>query len=485
MKPLNRIVKGVLIALTAILVLVPIALPRVLGASAQRAYQDLLRSAVDSLPAGWVLVERYDRGWFRSHATAELTRQTADHPVFAPGLKHIRLDSRIDQGPWAWLSAGFGGGPFPVAARVRTRVEWIDAPLPLPPLILTTSVGANGAGRTHLLIPAPDQTTEQATEEAANQTQPRDAYRLHGKTITGTVDFSLNPRQAQVDLRIPDLALSNPAGPAASLTDAQLRAQLTDWAGGLFSGYANLDIAAARFTAAPQAGSQTGAPPNETILERLTLRLDQVPEGEAPTLRLGLRLNASAQQLRLRGNDYQSPVIGLSAQSLDVRTLTEIIFGVRILMSDTATPAERGVAGLTLVAQVLPRFLAAGPSIKINPLTMSTTDGPVAGHLAIAAVNHGSGSNGTAALLGALLGGGPETLLSGDGELALPRPVAVNWLAGTDTAARSAATAQLQEWIDGGWVTASDNRVTSALRIDRGKLTINGKRAPLRFSAGR
>lgn len=485
MKPLNRTVKGVLIALASILVLVPIALPRVLGPNAQRAYQDLLHSAVDALPTGWVLVERYDRGWFSSHATAELTRQTADRPVFAPALKHIRLESRIDQGPWAWLSAGLGGDPFPVAARVRTRVEWVDAPLPLPPLILTTSVGANGAGRTHLLIPAPDQITAQATDQAANQTPPRDAYRLHGKAITGTADFSLNPRQTQLDLRIPDLALSNPDGPAASLTDARLNGQLTDWAGGLFSGHATLDIAAARFNAAPPAGSPAGTPPNETSLERLTLRLDQEPAGAAPTLRLGLRLNAGAEKLRLGGNDYQSPALGLSAQSLDVRTLTEIIFGARILLSDTATPADRGMAGITLVAQVLPRFLAAGPSIKISPLNMTTTDGPVEGHLAIAAANHGSGGNGTAALLGALLGGGSETLLTGEGELTLPRPIAVNWLAGTDTAARSAATAQLQEWIDGGWVTARDGRVTSALRIDRGKLTINGKRVPLRFAAGR
>ncbi|WP_295388529.1 DUF945 family protein [uncultured Thiodictyon sp.] len=473
MKPLRPSAKGVLIALGLIVVLLSAALPGALGAGAQRAYQSLLRSAVDSLSPGWVLVEHYDRGWFSSHASAELTRHTTDARVLFPAINHLRLDSRIDQGPWSWFSGGLRNGPFPAVARVQTRVEWLDAPLTLPPLILTTGVGANGAGRTHLLIPATDQTPGAA--------QPADASRLHGQAITGAADFTLNPRHALIELHIPELALDNPDGSAARLTDARLTAELTDWIGGPFSGHATLDIATARLRAEPQAGT----PPNETVLDRLALTLDQVPKGAAPTLRLDLRLKATAEQLRLGGSDYRAPVVGLSAQSLDAQTLTEMFFGLRLLLADTTTPDMRGMIGITLLAQVLPRFLAAGPNIGINPFTTSSPDGPVAGHLSIAAAGRDGPTTGTAALLGALLGGNPAAALTGEGELALPRPTAVNWLAGTGAIPASAAEDQLKAWIDGGWVTARDGRVTSALRLAQGRLTINGKRMPMPFSPGR
>jgi uncharacterized protein YdgA (DUF945 family) len=49
-----------------------------------------------------------------------------------------------------------------------------------------------------------------------------------------------------------------------------------------------------------------------------------------------------------------------------------------------------------------------------------------------------------------------------------------------EQAARQAAETLLGGWIRDGWVTRRDTRVSSALRLGDGLLTINGKTVPLR-----
>lgn len=458
--------RSALLALGFLLLLVLTGLPLAIGVGAQRAYQALLRSTYQALPVGWVLVEQYERGWFSSHATAELTRQPATGPAPAAQPTRIRLDSRIDQSPWSWFSAGL----FPAAAHVTTRADWVDGPIPLPPLFIDTTVGADGSGRAHLLVPASNQST--------GQSRPPDGDRLLNQTITGTLYFRPSPPRAALDLRIPSVGLDTAAGPRARLTGTRIKAELTDWSGGIATGHISLATASARFNPAPQT-SPTG---QEALVEQLTLTLEQAPSEPAPARRLNLKLNAAADLLRLDGIAYRSPVVGLSAQSLDAQTVTDIAGALRTLSSEAATPAMRGLVGATLLAQLLPRLMASSPSVELNPFTLSTPDGPVAGHLALAVKGHDGPTNGAAAVLGALLGGGPANwlnALTGDGDLALPRPIALAWLARADATGTTSPADQLQALSDGGWITAQDGRIASTLRLASGKLRINGKKIRL------
>ena len=451
-----------LITLGVILLLVATLLPLGLGASAQQAYQDLLRSTAAALPPGWVLVEHYERGWFSSRANAELTRQPLPGQTPA-GVSRIRLDSRIDQGPWAWFKADL----FPALTQVHTRVELLADPLKVPPLLVTTTIGADGSGLTRLLIPA------------ADQSGAPDGYRLQSTDITGTAHYRPNPRQLAADLRIPGLALlDDTAGPVARLTDARLKADLTGWIGGLFTGRTSLEVESAEFSPPPQ----TAANAKPALLQRLRLTLEQVPQGQAPALRLDLRLDAAAELLRLGSVDYRSPVIGLAARSLDAQALAEINTALRTLSDDGASPAMRGLVGATLLTQLLPRFLAAGPSVTLDPFTLTTPEGPVAAHLSLGAAGQGPAATGAAVLLGALLNRGKVnwlTGLKGDGAIDLPQPIALEWLARADTAVPPSPAERLQTWIDGGWVSARDGRVTSTVRLADGQLSVNGKPVPL------
>jgi hypothetical protein len=61
----------------------------------------------------------------------------------------------------------------------------------------------------------------------------------------------------------------------------------------------------------------------------------------------------------------------------------------------------------------------------------------------------------------------------------LPQAIALEWLARADTAVPPAPAERLQTWIDGGWVSARDGRVTSTVRLADGQLSVNGKPVPL------
>ena len=492
-RPTGRTARRVLIGvatLGTVLLLAGTLLPPALGATAQRAYQDALRGTIEALPPGWVIVERYERGWFSSSASAELTLPPAPGRAGADGERRIRMDSRIEQGPWAWFGLGSGAeggtgggagvgnglagrrGPFPALAQVHTRTQVTAGPVPLPPVLVSTSIGLDGSGLSHLRIPATDQ------PGAPN------GDRLQHQEVTGTLEFRPNPRRLTLDLRVPGAALLTQTGPRARLTDARLTADLTGWSGGLFTGRTSLDLEAAELSPPAPVPAAPAAPadanPDAVLLEGLHLTLEPTPRGQPPTLRLDLRLDATAQRLRLGREDYRSPVIGLAVRALDTQALVDIGAALRTLSSERAPRALRGLVGATLLTQLLPRFLAAGPSLTLDPLSLTSPDGPITARLQLSATGQGSAPTGPAGLLGALLNRGPANWLiglAGDGALDLPEPIARAWLA--RTAAPATAAERLQTWIDGGWISTRDGRVTSTFRLADGQVSINGKAVPL------
>jgi hypothetical protein len=455
------------LAVGLVVILLGASLPLVLGTQAQRAYQNLLRAAGEALPGATVIFSRYDRGWFRSTANTEWA-------LAASGTQRLRLDSRIDQGPFTWFSrAG-----FPVLARVQTRAEWIGTAVQLPPLLVTTNISTDGSAVGRLLVPATD--------------RPRrdDIHWLRNTDLTGTVHFSPAAPTVLVEIDLPAVALITPTGPLAQVTDARLRSDLRGWTGGLYTGTTRLTIGAARLggsgTEPTQASSTateprrqplpTGLPgtppaaPAGAALHGLVIDLTQTPSDR----NLDVQLQAQADDLQLRGQNYRTAQVGISARSLDGASLIDVIEAIQTLSSDTRTPALRGLVGLTLVTRLLPRLLAAGPRLDLDPVRLDTPDGPVNLHLRVAAPAAGDGSanRGSNALTWL-------TAITAEGAVSLPESVARDWLGPADQEHRGPAGQPLDRWLDEGWVAARDGQVSSTVRLADGVLVVNGRILPL------
>lgn len=484
---LAPILAQILAPILALLLILTLSVgPLVLGGRVRDAYRDLLGSALETLPVGWVVLEHYDRGWLGSTASAELVFRPEPWPDRRPErgadqAARIRIDSRIDQGPLAWLSAL----PRPVLARIRTRIEWAGTAVPLPPLHIDTRLLADGSATARFRLPPGEQPGADG------------AYRVRNGAGTGTLRYA--PGRLRLDLQLPDIALIAPApspsagtppeaAPAvvlASLRGARADCDLRPWIGGLYAGTGRMELAALRIatgadpdpTAPPTATPGPGpdpspATPPGTAIDGLAIQLDQTPRG---TL-LDLSLDLTAQRLRLGTPDYRDARLRLAARSLDGETLAELIAARRALSAATASPPLRALVGATLIARLLPRLAAGQPRIGLDPLALDTPDGPVRGRLTLGV---GPGDPSPARTPSQT----PDPTawlrnLAGEGELALPRPVALDWLARTAPADPGGPQARLDRWAAEGWIAERDGRIDARFRLADGQLAVNGKPIP-------
>ena len=444
-----------LLALAVVLALILAGLPPLLGSVAERGYLESLRQSAAAMPPGWVITEHYERGWFDSHASAVLTP-----PPTSTARGQVQLESRIAQGPWSW----FGPGPWPALTRIHTRADWVDGDLALPPLLVDTVIGVGGTGETRLSVPATD------------PPPGADGRRLSNAELTGRLRFRADTRAVLVDLEVPRLALSDATGPRLGLHGARLTGQLTDWTAGRYAGQATLTVDAAEAGTPAQGGGES-----PTQIAGLRLTLEQSAAGPAAAevdTRLDLRLDATAERLRLGGVENRSAVVGLTARSLDIRALGELAEAIGTLASEQVPPAMRGLAGLGIATQILPRLLAPEPRLVLDPVSLVTPEGPASARLTLAANGQAAAANGAGALLGALLSRGRAGFLNGiegDASLDLPEPLARAWLAA------AGGPDPLSGWVTDGWVNLRDGRLTSAMRLADGQLSINGRPLVLRL----
>jgi len=370
---------------------------------------------------------------------------------------HIRLDSRVSQGPLQWFTA------FPpVLARVETRAELLDLPVDLPPLLAVTDIEGDGGALARLRVPAGDRPGRNGV------------YRLHNEALTGTVQFQPGDSRIVADMRLPRLALLAPSRPGAELEELTLAADIRVWSGGLYAGTGHVSVGSA----------QVGPLGTQTRLDGFRLSINQTPREQ----HLDLRLDLGADTLSLGDRSYRDLQISLAAEGLDSETLSELNEGLRALSSGAVPPAMRGLIGAALMARLLPRLAVGAPRVTIDPLRVQTPEGLASARLSLNLGSSGSIGNpkdSRFADLPTWIG-----MLNGGGEMELPESLALNWLgrveatskapsgaAATDQA--NAARAGLKTWVDGGWVSVQDGRVASAFRFADGLLTVNGKTFPL------
>ena len=151
-----------------------------------------------------------------------------------------------------------------------------------------------------------------------------------------------------------------------------------------------------------------------------------------------------------------------------------------------------GIARLAVLLRHLPELAATNPSVAIKRLNIATPEGQASGHLTL-------GVQGLTET-DLLSKGAWIQRLTGDGELSLPRRVALKLAtrailqkaqgatdrqgqpaltADQEQAAADAATAQLDGLVSSGWISAEGDRIKTVLMLADGLLTINGKTLPI------
>ncbi|HSO82371.1 DUF945 family protein [Thiocapsa sp.] len=465
---MRRLLGGAILTIAIVLGLLLGVGPLALGYLAKAGYEDLLADLVEDMPNREILQNRYNRGWFASSAAFEVlippdpAAQAPLHPI------RIRLDSRIEQGPWIWLTTGFP----PILGRVHTRLETDGLPVALPTLPVSIDLHADGSGRMQLRVP-PGETLPTAQ-----------AMGLRHGPLDGDLVVSSGQESVEVRLTLPEAALTTPTGPLVRLTDLQFEADRPDDS----SGTGRLQAALVELYGA---AGEVGA--GRTVSH--VLRIEGLSATLSRALREGLldlRLGLSAQQLATASMSYGRSELGLSGERLDAEALADLAEGIRMLATDQVAQEMRGLVTAGLIAGLAPRFVESATRIGVEPIRIETPDGLALGRLDLR-LDPGTDSP------NALTSGVVDwvILLRADGDLELPESVALDWIArslepgfedeslptsepAAEQAARQEAEALLAGWIRDGWITRRANRVSSALRLGDGLLTINGKTVPLR-----
>lgn len=415
-----------------------LGIPWLLGGHAERAHQGLHDELLRTLPPGAVLEDQYQRGWFRSQAHLAVELQS---PTGSRAPAHLRIDSEIEQGPLHWLSSGWP----PALARVRSQVELSDPSFALPPLQVITDLGAQGQGIARLRLPAG------AGPIAGG------AYQLSRGELRGDLWFEPSAGALSLSLDVPELELRDQAGPVSRLQDLRLT-----WV-------------VRPATPRPIASGDQA-------------RAGEPRVREAPRYPLAgpmdLRLDLSAETLSLGQETYRGAQIGVAADRIDGSTLSDLASALGFLSAGASPPAVRRLMAAALLAKLLPRLTATEPRVSIHSARVDTPDGTL--ELRLHLGFDGGAVGGGSARQGVGRAGGWMLAFRADGAIAVPEPLARRWLAARGDRGTQGSGGQfppgtpaLQTWLDEGWVSLQDGRVTSSFQLAAGLLTVNGKTIPL------
>jgi uncharacterized protein YdgA (DUF945 family) len=465
---MRRFLGGAVLTIAILLGLVLAAGPLALGYLAKVGYETLLADLMEDLPEREILENSYDRGWFASSAAFEVL--IPPDPAAQAPLRptRIRVDSRIEQGPWVWLTTGFP----PVLGRAHTLLAVQGFPVALPELPVSIDLHADGSGRMQLRVPP-------------GETLPTgEVMGLRHGALDGELLVSAVQEAVEMRLMLSEGVLTTPTGPLARVTDLRFEADRPDAS----SGTGRLQVALVEVEGAAGAtGSARTAPPS--------LRIQGISATLSRALREGLldlRLGLTAQQLATATVTYGRSELGVSGERLDVDALADLGEGIRLLATDQVAHEMRGLVTAGLIARLAPRFVASATRIGVEPIRIETPDGLALGRLDL---RLDPGADAPSRLTSGVVDW--LVLLRADGELELPEAVALDWIArslepdvedralptsepAAEQAARQEAQTLLDGWIREGWVTRRDTRISSALRLGDGLLTVNGKTVPLR-----
>lgn len=448
--------KGLLVAIAVVAVAAAAiaGLSWTLGGQAEGRYREI----VDGLSVQGVRVvdSRYERGWFSSSATFDLV--ATPPPGGAPPVEEPRLHiaSRIDHGPWSLAIPR----PMPAIALIATRMELPVAGLNLPPLLLTTAIELDGSGVTQLHLPA-------GGGDGLEIAPGRGEVRFGPRLASGWFELPAVDMAADGDVRI-------------ALRGLRTEGSGTRWIDELFTGTGSLRLGELRVQ----------APDAELLASGIAITAENVPDGGFMNARVEYRVEG----LEVNGAQYAPSVLAISVSRLPAEELASLQQALREV---TAKPVTGPMAELVLwaiLASHLPPLLASDPGLALDRLEVTTPQGQVEGHLALATRGL------THEILerpGAWIGH-----LVGEAELSLPRTLLIEALANrqrqealAELRQRAGEGATLSAPIEGeiaqaaqerlaglvrdGWVVEREGRAMTAIKLADALLTVNGKPMPL------
>jgi uncharacterized protein YdgA (DUF945 family) len=430
-----------------------VAGPWLLGQRAERVYRDQLAAVQRQTQALRVVSESYHRGWFGSEASVVLSPPAGDL-----GDLRVRIDSQISHGPRSLADLTWP----PALARVSSTLELAHPALTLAGVQADTRIGWDGQGRTRVVLPALDQP---ASADSPGVRTAAGSGELRFGTSSGPVAASIEMPSVEI-LGEDDEVL---------LTLRELRAANTiaPWLAGLSIASGDLVVGQVR-AEGPDGGLDA---------RDLSLSVESRPAGGL----LDVALSYRAGVLRIAGGDYAPSQLDFSLTRLDGATLATLQQDLEGLSGKNLPEAMAGIATVAILMKHLPALAAASPGVAVDRLDIATPSGPVTGHLAL----------GVQGLTATDMDGRGAWVrrLVGDGELSLPRAVALALLTQLDRqeaieaagdftpeqeqAMAGTAAGKIDDLLQEGWIRADGGRLRAVLRLADGLLTINGKTLPL------
>lgn len=453
-----------LIVATLVVAAVAAALPAALGLYVQHRQEQFL----SDLAAHGLRIHaaEYDRGWMRSEARVELVG-VGDAGGDAQPLR-LRLTLNLAHGPQVWLRAW-----PPTLALVQGRARVLDAPRPLPPLVLAARLGLDGALAVDGRLP--------------DVTYSGEAGRLH--SVGAEVRLVLPPDgRWRADGVLGTLAATSP-------DDRRLRLGGLRWA--LRSAPPAMALPVDRVEISLDSLQLDGTDARPALeLAGLGLRL--TAEAVSDTLALGA--SAHVETLALERAAYAPSRLTLDVSGLSGDALRRFGAGLQRLDRAALTGSQQGLVTGRLLVAALPELFAGTPAANLRTLRVMTAFGEVRAEARLRLAADGESSerapaaNNAAPDIGRSLG----RRLRGDAKLSAPRTLVVALaarqqserarrelalrgeptdvlpptLAADVEAAAEAATAKL---VREGWLAAEGARLHTELRLDASGMTVNDK----------
>lgn len=445
--------------LVAMPVLAAVAGPYWLGGRAEVAYRAAIAEMERQPQALRIIEQDYRRGWFSSTASLEFAPEGSDQDTDL----RVRVVSNIAHGP---RSAEGLTWP-PAVAEIGSLVSLEHPVIQLDGVRVDTHLAWNGGGVADIRIPAID------------QPPIGDAPGLRSSSGIGELSFSPEgPSVGHFDLSSLEV-LGEDGSALLRLRNLHAEHSTRPWLPGVLVGTGEFTIAEV-LGQSPEAAFE---------VKDLAIHFDARPDGEL--LMIGLHYGVGV--LHIGTADYGPSQLKLSASRLDGQTLSTLQQDL-VEVNDRALPeAMAEIAAAGVLMKHLPALVATEPQVAIDHLDLMTPDGLIQGRLSIGV----RGLKGADVMAGTWL-----KRLVADGELSLPREIAVSLLilaqrerlleemaakglgsqdltAEQEHALESSAATQVDTLAKEGWIKTDGARISSVIVLADGLLTVNGQPLPL------
>ena len=460
---MTRRLVAVALAATAVAAL---AVPWLVGLRAEQLYHRFLD---DVAARGYPIVhDEYHRGWLGARALTQIGPR-ADSPADSDAEAEpprLQVVSQIAHGPrgaalWRWP---------PLLASSTSRITVVGRARALPPLLVDGSIDVLGA------IDSAWQVPDLAYSGALG--------RLHLTDGQGRLQADADRPEWRGDGKLARLEADDGSGQALVLYGLGWR----------FAGHwvdPGLPVGESELRLQGLSLDGTGPRPPlklENAQARLQSRLEQG--------RVDLGASLAVDQLSVNHADFAPSRLRLDLTGVDAHALRALRDGMRAYNARELPESVRGLAFGALLAQSLPGLLSGGPRIALHDMDLTTPQGSVSGQawLQVAAtytdiLDLARPSRWLKGLSGEARIAAPQALvlqllvddqqrrvrdeLRHRGESADPLPPRL------ETEVEQAAQASLAALIRDGWLVADHGRLSAAVLIGDGLLTVNGKTIPI------